>query len=148
MLISWLPTKLLVFGFEFAYPNLDSTPMPKFHVDDHNCFQEYATEFCPEFGGNLSVCSPPNSRPLIIFGQDESIFSQFSFNSMQWVGLSIMRSILSKNDGIRVMVSTPVKRIRMRDGHYRGADGPMEEMIKLSSVRPSVCKEFLPRNPT
>jgi hypothetical protein len=30
------------------------------------------------FGGNVSVRCPAGSKPLIIFGQDESIFNQFS----------------------------------------------------------------------
>jgi hypothetical protein len=49
-LISLLPTKPLVCGYEFPNPNSDSTPMLKFHVDDHDCLQEYAAEHWPEFG--------------------------------------------------------------------------------------------------
>ena len=79
--------------------------MLEFHVDDHECLQEYTTHLWPEFGGTLSVRRPENSCPLIIFGQDESVFSQFSFKGMQWVGPSGERSILPKNEGIGVMVS-------------------------------------------
>ncbi len=53
----------------------------------------------------LSVSSALKIHALIIIGQDESVFSQFSFNGMQWVGPSCERSILPKNDGIGVMVS-------------------------------------------
>jgi hypothetical protein len=82
-LISLLPTKTLVCGCKFLNPNLDSTPMLKFNVDDHDCLQEYAAELWPEFSGNPSIRCPANSRPLIIFGKDESNFSQFSLNSTQ-----------------------------------------------------------------
>ena len=79
--------------------------MLEFHVDDHRCLQMYACEYCGEFGRKVSVRRPPNSRPVIIFGQDEFVFSQLSFNGMQWVGPSGKRSILPKNDGMGVMVS-------------------------------------------
>jgi hypothetical protein len=51
-LISLLPTKPLVCGYKFPNPNSDSMPMLKFHVDDHDCLQEYAAKLWPEFGGN------------------------------------------------------------------------------------------------
>ncbi len=50
--------------------------------------QEFANEMYGAYGGNLSVRRPVDSKPLLIFGQDESIFNQFSFGSKQWVGLS------------------------------------------------------------
>jgi len=96
-LISSLPDKdtLLFLGYQFIDPNTGIV-MLEFHVDDHRCLQMYASEHCGEFGEKVSVKRPPNSRPVIIFGQDESVFSQFSFNGMQWVGLSGERSILPK----------------------------------------------------
>jgi hypothetical protein len=48
--------------------------------------------------------TPSKFMAVIIFGQDESVFSQLSFNGMQWVGPSNKRSILPKNDGMGVMV--------------------------------------------
>ncbi len=98
-LISLLPTKPLVCGYKFLNSNSESTPMLKFHVDDHDCLQEYAAELWPEFGGNLSVHCPANPRPLIIFGQDEFIFSQFSFNSRCGACLSA-----SKNNTVNLIL--------------------------------------------
>ena len=105
-LISSLPDKdtPLSRGYQFIDPNTGIV-MLEFHVDDHRCLQMYACEHCGEFGGKVSVRRPPNSRPVIIFGQDEFVFSQLSFNGMQWVGPSGKRSILPKNDGMGVMVS-------------------------------------------
>jgi hypothetical protein len=36
--------------------------MIEFHVDDHECLQEYATHLWTKFGGTLSVQRPENSR--------------------------------------------------------------------------------------
>jgi hypothetical protein len=77
----------------------------EFHVDDHACMQDFANETYGAIGGNVSVHKAPDKRPLIIFGQDESIFNQFLFNSKQWVGPSGERSILPKSAGMGVMVS-------------------------------------------
>ena len=34
----------------------------------------------------MSVRDPPHSKPIEIFGQDESVFSQFLFLPKSWVG--------------------------------------------------------------
>jgi len=123
-LIASLPTKPLVRGYEYE------NEMIEFHVDDHECLQEYATHLWPEFGGTHSVRRPENSRPLIIFGQDESVFSQFSFNGKQWVGPSGERSILPKNDGIGVMVSA----FQSREFGW-GVDITEEQMVRINEMR-------------
>ncbi len=87
----------------------------------------YAAELWPEFGGNISIRCCANSRPLIIFGQDEFIFSQFSFNSTQWVGPSGERLLLPKNDGIGVMVSA----FQSREFGW-GMDITDEEMVRIN----------------
>ena len=87
----------------------------------------YKNTQLPEFGGTLSVRRPENSRPLIIFGQDESVFSQFSFNGTQWVGLSGKRSILPKNDGIGVMISA----FQSREFRW-GVDITVEQMVRIN----------------
>ena len=122
--IASLPTRPLACGYEYE------NEMLEFHVDDHDCLQEYATHLWPEFGGTLSVRHPENSRPLIIFGQDESVFSQFSFNGTQWVGPSGKRSILPKNDGIGVMVSA----FQSREFGW-GVDITVEQMVRINKTR-------------
>jgi hypothetical protein len=77
--------KRMVTGHKYNDPVTD-TECIKFHVDNHDCMQEFANEMYGVYGGNLSVRRPVNSKPLLIFGQDESIFNQFSFGSKQWVG--------------------------------------------------------------
>jgi hypothetical protein len=47
--------KPLVCGYEYE------NQMLEFHVDDHECLQEYAAHVWPEFGGTLSVPCPEKS---------------------------------------------------------------------------------------
>jgi hypothetical protein len=56
--------------------------MVELHVDSHPSFHEQMNE--NTFGGNLSVRMPPNTKPLICFGQDECIFKQFLFTGKAW----------------------------------------------------------------
>jgi hypothetical protein len=63
--------------------------MVEFHVDDFDLLhQDAEASGFGAFGGNLSVQKPPNtSKPLMIFGQDESVYSQFLvLGNQQWVG--------------------------------------------------------------
>ena len=57
------------------------------------------------FGGNLSVRKPPDSKPLMIFGQDKSVYNQFLIGNHQWVGPQGQHPLLPKTDGISFMVS-------------------------------------------
>ena len=97
--------KLMVTGYKYNDPVTD-TECIEFHVDDHDCMQKFANEMYGIYGGNLSVRRPADSKPLFIFGQDESIFNQFSFCSKQWVGPSGQRSILPKSTGMGLMISS------------------------------------------
>jgi hypothetical protein len=47
----------------------------EFHVDDHDCIQNYANEMYGAYGGNISIRTPADCKHLVIFGQDESIFN-------------------------------------------------------------------------
>ena len=71
----------------FAYQDDEGTEMVEFHVDDYDFLQPVAEEMgFGMFGGNLSVLKPPEVKPLMIFGQDESVFkNQFLLKSKQWV---------------------------------------------------------------
>ena len=101
-----LPAKdpLLVTGHIYVDPDTGVDHV-EFHVDDHDCMQDFANTKYGAIGGNVSVRKTADQKPLIIFGQDESIFNQFSFGPSQWVGPSGERSILPKSAGMGVMVS-------------------------------------------
>ena len=47
----------------------------------------------------------PGVKPLVIFGQDESVYSQFLFGNQQWVGPQGQRPLIPKTDGLSLMIS-------------------------------------------
>ncbi|KAI2504038.1 hypothetical protein MHU86_10400 [Fragilaria crotonensis] len=89
-----------------AYVSRDNVSMVEFHVDDFDFLHEYATTIgFGTFGGNLSVRKPLNVRPLMSFGQDESVFTQYSLGNRQWVAPGGERALLPKTEGLSLMVS-------------------------------------------
>ena len=74
-------------------------------------FEWYPEEICEEFGGSLSVRKPVGVKPIIVFGQDETVFSQYSFNGQHWVGPGGGRSLFPKNEGMGKMVSAFISRV-------------------------------------
>jgi hypothetical protein len=93
---------------EYAY--LDQhlgVEMIVFHVDNYDFLHLIAKDIgFGTYGGNLSVrMPPPRSKPLIIFSQGESVFSQFPLKPKQWVGPLGQRALLQKTDGMSLMTS-------------------------------------------
>jgi hypothetical protein len=91
----------------FKYDKGGST-LVELHVDDHYIFQDECNNL--PYGGHLSVRKPPTSRPLILIGQDESIFKQYCLRSHSWVAPDGTRGLLPKDEGQGVMVSSFVSR--------------------------------------
>ena len=94
-------------GQGYAYrEQISGEQMIEFHVDDYELLHSVAEEMgFGLFGGNLSVRKPPSMKPLMIFGQDESVFNQFLLKSRQWVGPQGQRPLLPKTDGMSLMLS-------------------------------------------
>jgi hypothetical protein len=66
----------------YHYCSADNVEMVEFHIDDYDFLHDVAEEMgFGTFGGNLSVRKPPDVKPLMIFGQDESVYSQFLFGN-------------------------------------------------------------------
>ena len=78
--------------------------MYEFHADDCKELHTIENEKF-EFGGTTSHLKSPNDRPLMIFGQDEAVFNQYSMNNLQWVGPNGERALLPKTAGCGIMVS-------------------------------------------
>ena len=91
----------------YNYVSVDNKNMIEFHVDDLDLLHEYAatTLGFGSFGGNLSVRKPQGVKPLMIFGQDESVYSQFLLGNRQMVGPEGQRTLLPKTDGLSLMIS-------------------------------------------
>ena len=94
--------KIINPGYSYTHP-VTGDPWIEFHVDDIN--MQLIGDNVGPFGGNVSVRCPAGSRPLIIFGQDESKFNQFSNSGRQWLGPLGQRSIMPKSAGMGVMLS-------------------------------------------
>jgi hypothetical protein len=92
-------------GYQYHCADKD-TDMVEFHVDDLPFLHDMAQEMGNgAFGGNLSVRKPADKKPLMIFGQDESVYNQFLLGSRQWVGPKGQHPLLPKTDGLSLMVS-------------------------------------------
>ena len=77
----------------------------EYHVDTIPDFFWKELAASTRFGGNLSIRMPPQSKQLIIFGQDECIFNQFTLCRRYWVNKDGKRAILPKTEGMGIMIS-------------------------------------------
>ena len=98
------------FNRKYGYEYLDDNhhQFYEFHVDVHECLAEYIKDL--RFGGNLSVRKKADDKPLIMIGQDECIFKQYTMHNRQWKLPDGTQQILPKDDGAGVMISSFVSR--------------------------------------
>ncbi|KAI2490938.1 hypothetical protein MHU86_23626 [Fragilaria crotonensis] len=110
--LSELETANLNPEFGYKYINEDCNSVYyEFHID--YCYSCRGNETFDAMHGkiaSMSVRAPPNSRPIEIYGQDESVFSQFLFPSKSWVGPNQERGLFPKSLGEGLMVSAFVSR--------------------------------------
>jgi hypothetical protein len=92
----------------YMYEDSSGNSMVELHVDDHPIFQKESNNL--PYGGRLSVRKDPLEKPLMILGQDECIFKQFTLTTKSWTDPDGTRSLLPKDDGQGVMVSSFVCR--------------------------------------
>ena len=71
--------------------------MREYHIDTHPSFQTMRA--------GLSVRKPLNSRPIIIYGQDETVLKQNSFSKSCWHNPNGASQLLPKSDGYSKMIS-------------------------------------------
>jgi hypothetical protein len=90
------------------YTDTNGYEMIEHHVDDHPFFQSLQSDLV--FGGSLSVRRPTHQKPLIIFGQDECIFKQYTFTKKTWCLPDGRFPLIPKDEGSGVMVSAFVSR--------------------------------------
>lgn len=85
--------------------------MREHHIDDvpDDIVEKYKHTFhhpqLGETGACLSCRRPADKKPIIVFGQDESIFKQFAFHSSVWYGTEGQQVLLPKDDGLGIMIS-------------------------------------------
>ena len=99
------PSEFNVYAKGYSYLSEDNIEMVEFHVDNQDFLHDVANEMgYGAMGGNLSVRKPSN-KPLMILGQDNSIFNQYLLGNRQWVGPDAQRALLPKTDGLSLMLS-------------------------------------------
>jgi hypothetical protein len=80
--------------------------MIEFHVNNFDFLHSVADEMgFGAVGGNLSIHKPPDTKQLMIFGQDESVFNQFLLKSRFLRGQSGQHPFLPKTEGLSLMLS-------------------------------------------
>ena len=91
---------LLPFCYAFR-----SNGMREYHIDTHPSFLDRITFALP------SIRKPMCIRAVIIIGQDETVFKQYSFSAKCWYNNLGATKLLPKTDGISVMLSAFVSRM-------------------------------------
>ncbi|KAI2499988.1 hypothetical protein MHU86_14511 [Fragilaria crotonensis] len=99
-------------AFGHSYIDSEGEMCYEFHVD-------YCYSFDTANDGNgimdgkvpsMSIRAPKPSRPIEIYGQDESVFSQYLFPPKSWVGPNQQRGLMPKSLGEGLMISAFVSR--------------------------------------
>ena len=117
-----------VWAFEFTDPK-NNKRMREYHID---CFPEVFFEYVKEenkpFGGNLSHKFPSTDRrPVMIIGQDEAVFKQWSFSKKSWHDHRGRGLLLPKDDGHGIMLSAFVGRVW---GFYLDNEGEVSMLTR------------------
>ena len=63
----------------YSYFTNENENMREYHIDTHNKLLSFISDDAEESGGNLSV-RLNGRRPVLLMGQDESTFHQYSFS--------------------------------------------------------------------
>jgi hypothetical protein len=119
----------LMTGIAYEYLH-ESISMREYHVDCHPLLKGFVDEDNKHFGGNLSIRKHNETRPLIVVGQDESAYSQFSFSAKTWFGPDGECKLLPKGEGETIMVSAFFSRL-----FGLGRKLNEEEIIAINRVR-------------
>ena len=85
--------------------------MPEYHINV--CPTHFEPYIAPKnkcLHANLSHWFPTNRQPVIIIGQDESIFKPYSSSARMWHGSDGRSTLVPKDDGHGVMISAIVNR--------------------------------------
>jgi hypothetical protein len=107
-----LETTHNVLHAEFGYRYLNDTGevYVEFHIDYVASQNNEDVDLLLDRDPKMSVRAPVNSKPVEIFGQDESVFSQFMFPTKSWVGPNQERGLFPKSLGEGLMISAFVSR--------------------------------------
>ena len=85
-----------------------------------------------------SICVPARARPLMIVGQDESVFAQYLLGSKTWVGPKEQRPLQPKSEGDGYMLSAFVSR-----EFGFGRDLSEDELVRINTARRGIGKTYI-----
>ncbi|KAI2492861.1 hypothetical protein MHU86_21674 [Fragilaria crotonensis] len=122
---------------------INNKEMLEFHIDYWNrCMERTNTTPAPT---PLSTINPSTSirvssraKPLIIVGQDESVFAQYLLGSKTWIGPAGQRPLLPKSEGDGYMISAFVSR-----EFGFGRELTDAELVKVNSERRSAGSTYI-----
>jgi hypothetical protein len=96
-------------GYRFI--DEDGESQVEFHVDYFLAsHQNEENDLLEGKNPSMSVRAPPGSIPIEVFGQDESVFSQFMFPTKSWIGPNQEHGLFPKSLGEGLMISAFVSR--------------------------------------
>ena len=84
----------------------DATAMREYYIDTHTIINSFLSVSDSKYGGSTSVRKPDNVRPLMMVGQDASIYHQYLFGKKNWKGTEGYNFILPKRVGDIMMISS------------------------------------------
>ena len=87
-----------------SYVTTEDVNMREYHVDTHEVLLQHVRDDTAQFGGNLSV-RINGRRPVLLVGQDESTFHQYTFSKKSWKGPNGSSFLSPKSEGDIYMVS-------------------------------------------
>jgi hypothetical protein len=96
------------FGYRFLHSTTEELSV-EFHVD-YWVTRHQTGSLLPNKIASMSVRAPRGARPIMIIGQDESVFAQYLLGSKTWVGPKGQRPLLPKSEGDGYMLSAFVSR--------------------------------------
>ena len=154
--------------FGFRYHNIvTDTEMVEFHIDywrrvttpDKKDRREHEKQRRVEKEPTTSIRVSLKTRPLMIVGQDESVFAQYLLGSKTWVGPKGQRPLLPKSEGDGYMLSAFVSRefgfgrelskaeLDKVNGERRGANKTYIDKQAAMEILKSTQKPLLPESP-
>ena len=90
--------------------NASDAQILEFHIDTSEALVPFISESGKEFGGDLRQDFPPNTKPVMIIGQDESTFESNLKNGDTWVDKDGRGDMRPKGRGYGIMASLFISR--------------------------------------
>ena len=139
-LIEATSLKAVDIGFGYSYFDIIADKeMIEFHIDYWNrqIIQQGVPQIHQEKGATTSIRVSSKAKPIMIIGQDESVFAQYLLGSKTWVGPKGQRPLLPKSEGDVYMLSAFVSR-----EFGFGRELTEAELVRINCERRGIDKTY------